>query len=233
MRAWPAAQQLLFDGWVARLSDGYTKRANSALMLYPQAESFSSETIERIEWLYRSQSLPVIFRLLSFTTPDGFADELASRGYRSADPTIVMARTLDSSLDIEQTAREMNLETWIAAHASMNGLSLSILPSHRAILDRIPGTLACAGLFEGDNLTACELSVVDGSLTGLFDIVTDPNHRRKGYGAQLVRAMLAGAARAGSSVAYLQVVAANAPAISLYRSLGFDAVYSYEYRILD
>ena len=49
LRAWPAAQQFLFDGWVARLSDGYTKRANSALLLYPQAESASDETLARIE----------------------------------------------------------------------------------------------------------------------------------------------------------------------------------------
>jgi ribosomal protein S18 acetylase RimI-like enzyme len=233
LRAWPAGQQLLFDGWLARLSDGYTKRANSALLLYPQPDSMSPETIERIERLYRSQDLPVIFRLLSFTTPDGFAARLDARGYRTADHTLVMARPLDSAVALDADVRELDVETGIEAHARMNDLSSDILPGHRAILERIPGGLAFVGLFAGDELVGCGLSVRDGDLVGLFDIVTDPVHRRKGYGARLVSGMLASAAADGATTAYLQVVSRNAPAISLYRRLGFEDAYFYEYRILD
>lgn len=233
LRAWPAAQQLLFDGWVARLSDGYTKRANSALLLYPQTDSCSTETVGRIESLYRAQSLPVIFRLLSFTTPDGFDAELESRGYRPADSTLVLARQIGADLELDPDVRSLDVETGIDAHAHMNDLSAAILPGHRAILERIPGGLSFVGLFAGDELAACGLSVVDGPLVGLFDIVTDPAHRRKGYGARLVQGMLAAAARTGATTTYLQVIASNAPAIALYRSLGFEDAYSYAYRILD
>lgn len=233
LRAWPAAQQLLFDGWVARLSDGYTKRANSALLLYPQTASCSIETVGRIESLYRAKSLPVIFRLLSFTTPHGFAAELESRGYRPADSTLVLARGLGRDLGLDPAVRTLDVETGIDAHARMNELSASILPGHRAILDRIPGGLSFVGLFTGNELAACGLAVVDGPLVGLFDIVTDPAHRRKGYGARLVQGILADAAHRGATAAYLQVIATNAPAIALYRSLGFEESYSYAYRILD
>jgi ribosomal protein S18 acetylase RimI-like enzyme len=233
LRAWPAAQQLLFDGWVARLSDGYTKRANSALLLYPQSDSLTAYTVSRIESLYQSQSLPVIFRLLSFTMPHGFAAGLISRGYRPADPTLVMARKLGPEIEPDPAVRLLDIETGIEAHARMNNLSASILPGHRAILERITSGLSFVGLFAGDDLAACGLSVVDGPLVGLFDIVTDLAHRRKGYGARLVRGMLADAAQRGATTAYLQVIAANAPAITLYRSLGFEQSYSYDYRILD
>ena len=70
----------VFDGWVARLSGGYTKRANSALLLYPQNDSLSDEVIGRIERLYQSHELPVIFRQLSFTTPDTFDARLEVQG---------------------------------------------------------------------------------------------------------------------------------------------------------
>jgi len=233
LRAWPAAQQLLYDGWVARLSDGYTKRANSASLLYPQTCSTEDTTIDRIEQLYHSQNLPVIYRLLSFTTPIHLDQRLAARGYREADGTLVMRLDLSSKLERDPRVRELDVEQGIEAHARMNDLPDAILPGHRRILERIPGGLSFVGLFDGDKLVACGLSVTDGDLVGLFDIVTDPAHRRQGHGGRLVRGMLAQAAAQGVSTAYLQVVISNAPAIALYETLGFTEGYRYAYRILD
>jgi ribosomal protein S18 acetylase RimI-like enzyme len=233
LRAWPAAQQLLFDGWVARLSDGYTKRANSASLLYPTPDSDSETTLSRIETLYRFQRLPVIYRLLSFTTHPDLDRRLAVRGYREADGTLVMVCDLSSSLEPDPAVRELPIEQGIEAHARMNDLSDAILPGHRRILERIPGGLSFVGLFDDDRLVACGLSVVDGDLVGLFDIVTDAAHRRKGHGGRLIRGMLAQAVAEGVSTAYLQVVMTNTPAIALYESLGFNEAYRYAYRILD
>jgi GNAT superfamily N-acetyltransferase len=234
LRAWPAAQQLLFDGWVARLSSGYTKRANSALLLYPQPASESDESLARIERLYQSQGLPVIFRLLSFTTPASLDSRLEEKGYRPADPTLVMSAAIDSTtIEPDRSVHELDLAVGIDAHARMNDLSAEILPGHRAILERIPGGLGFYGLYEREELVACGLSVVDGQLVGLFDIVTGPAHRRKGYAARLIRGMLEIAVEQGATDGYLQVISKNAPAIALYESLGFAESYRYSYRILD
>ncbi len=233
LRAWPASQQLLFDGWVARLSDGYTKRANSALLLYPQPCSLEEAMIDRIEALYRASQLPVIFRLLSFTTSSELETLLSVRGYREADGTLVMSRSLKPDGALDSGIRTLDMDRGIEAHAHMNGLSDDILPAHRRILERIPGGLSFGGLFDDDELVACGISVKDGDRVGLFDIVTAPNHRRKGYGARLVQGMLAEASAAGASAAYLQVVMTNAPARALYENLGFTEAYRYAYRILD
>jgi ribosomal protein S18 acetylase RimI-like enzyme len=67
-------------------------------------------------------------------------------------------------------------------------------------------------------------------MVGLFDIVTLPSARRRGVGRRLVTSMLAWARDEGATDGYLQVVATNAPAIALYRQLGFDEAYRYHYR---
>lgn len=84
---------------------------------------------------------------------------------------------------------------------------------------------------ESGEPVACGLAVLEGSLVGLFEIVTDRARRNRGYGGALVSAMLAWAARRGATEAYLQVVATNGPAVHLYRKLGFTEAFTYWYRI--
>ena len=83
----------------------------------------------------------------------------------------------------------------------------------------------------GGEPVACGMAVVEGELAGLFDIVTDPATRRRGYGRLLVQSLLAHAAAMGATRTYLQVLEDNAPALALYDGLGFDPLYEYWYRV--
>jgi ribosomal protein S18 acetylase RimI-like enzyme len=73
--------------------------------------------------------------------------------------------------------------------------------------------------------------VLDRDLIGIFDLVTSPAHRRRGYGAALVASLLEWGFAHGARTAYLQVVKSNAAASALYRKLGFTEAYQYWYRI--
>jgi ribosomal protein S18 acetylase RimI-like enzyme len=78
---------------------------------------------------------------------------------------------------------------------------------------------------------ACGMGAVQARHVGLFDIVTDANHRHQGYGCQLVSDLLAWGMERGAQTAYLQVMLDNQPALRLYSKLGFKESYRYWYRI--
>jgi ribosomal protein S18 acetylase RimI-like enzyme len=235
MNAWPASQTVLIDGWVVRLSGGYTKRANSANPTYPCTAGSNAETVETCERLFARAGLPAIFRLTSFGAPAGVDDLLADRGYRHFDHSLVLTRpsqplpALRAGLEL----RTAPVEEWLDRYVALSGTPLSRREAHLAILKRVSGEALFSLLWdtELDAPVACGLSVIEGDLVGIFDVMTDRERRRRGYGRALVCAMLNWSREHGAETAYLQVVAENAPAIALYEALGFREAYHYWYRV--
>lgn len=89
--AWPARRTVFVDGWLCRLNDGFTKRANSVNAWCPGADF--GEVRQAAEALYRRHGLPCVFRL-SPLAPAGADAALAQAGYRLFDPSRVMLRAL-------------------------------------------------------------------------------------------------------------------------------------------
>jgi ribosomal protein S18 acetylase RimI-like enzyme len=106
-----------------------------------------------------------------------------------------------------------------------------------AALGSIIGGIASARLLgvmeapESGQVVGCGLAVLDAGLVGLFDLVVEPNERRRGYGTELVRYLIDWGLRYGADSAYLQVTKDNVSATSLYERIGFRRVYDYWYRV--
>jgi GNAT superfamily N-acetyltransferase len=90
---------------------------------------------------------------------------------------------------------------------------------------------AFAMLYDNDRIVACGLGMVERDCIGLYNIVTDKEHRGRGHGEQLLLHLLQWARRNGVVRSYLQVVANNGPARRLYAKLGFRETYTYWYRV--
>jgi ribosomal protein S18 acetylase RimI-like enzyme len=232
LNAWPALQQLLIDGWVARFADGYTKRANSVTPLYA-AHAGDAANIALCEQLYAARGLLPIFRLTSLGVHSALDDQLAQRGYQVLDPSRVLALALDTPAALPGATialEQLPPDQWLAEHAALAGLKPASVSAHRAILSRLILNHNLVRLREGDQTLACGLAVCEPPLVGLFDIIVSPQQRRRGLGSMLVRALLDWGRERGAKHAYLQVVAANTPALALYQGLGFRELYSYQYR---
>jgi len=235
LNAWPALKQTLYDGWVLRFSEGYTKRANSVTPLYHSTLGLE-EKIRFCENAYTEQGLPPIFRLTEpFATPD-LDSALAERDYQMLDPTRVMGLDLSilkSQEFPELLLRELPLDTWLEIFSKLSGYALDKQPLHKKILEKIlsPALMICLEV-SGQPVT-CGLGVLQMGVFGLFDIVTHPDHRNRGLGTQLVTEMLNWGRACGAKQAYLQVMESNPQARHLYSKLGFRDLYRYWYRITE
>lgn len=225
------------DGpWVLRMAGGLAKRANSANPRAPGAELDAAQ-LDRIETFYRRAGLAPIVRITPLASPSADA-LLAARGYRMADSSLVMTARLAPmlaaalpdgiALSIDTTIPD----TWHHAFAQFDGLNARGRTTRRAMLDALDRPHAAFTLRDAEEtIVGIGLAVRDGTHAGLFDVRVAGAARGRGLGRMLTAAMLGWARTHGSAHAYLQVSADNAPAIGLYRSLGFAEAYPYHYRV--
>jgi GNAT superfamily N-acetyltransferase len=229
--AWPALETRLVDGWLMRFSAGYTKRANSVNAWRPEAPL--ADIIHYASDLYRGRQQPLIVRLTPLADA-GTDDLLATRGFSRVDETIVMTAPLSASptgRDPGVTITATPTPEWLAGFATANGVPEGRRALHDAMVAKIAAPVAFARLETSGTPMAWGIAVVERGVVGLFDIVTAPAARRRGAARRLVGHILDWARHEGAVSAYLQVVAANSPAISLYGRFGFAESYRYHYRI--
>jgi ribosomal protein S18 acetylase RimI-like enzyme len=159
---------------------------------------------------------------------------LAARDFARADETIVMTAPLGDAVvgpDPNVTITAATTPEWLTGFAAANGVPAARRAIHDAMVAKIDAPVGFAQLETDGTPVAWGIAVVERGFAGLFDIVTAPDARRQGAGRRLVGHMLHWARGAGAASAYLQVVATNSPAISLYRGIGFAEAYRYHYRI--
>jgi N-acetylglutamate synthase len=233
LNALPALQTLAYDGWLLRFANGYTRRANSVNALYPGTLPLD-EKIAHCEESYRARGLAVVFKMTDAVIPSTLDAALEQRGYEWQAGTIVQMLTLMGSnftADADVQSETHFTNTWFQAFSQLNGLHTDAAATLKQMLAHIqPRTCFATYIHEGQAV-ATGLAVLERGCVGLFDIVTDVEHRRKGYSTRLVSHLLAWARDNGAQQAYLQVVAENAPALWMYNKLGFKETYHYWYRV--
>ncbi|MDR3427275.1 GNAT family N-acetyltransferase [Silvimonas sp.] len=228
--AWPAISTELFDGWLLRFADGYTKRANSVTPLY-EGVLAEPEKLAYCEQRFAAAGLPSIFKL---TAQNAVLDAtLAERGYEQIDISSVQIadlREVDCRVDQAVTLWRQPEVVWMDAFTHINGLTAA----QRAIAERMLALYAApttfAALVENGQIVACGFAVRQHVYMLMFDICTDPAQRGQGYGRRLVASLLAWGIETGATHGLLQVVAANAAAVKLYAGFGYVEQYRYWYR---
>ncbi len=100
-----------------------------------------------------------------------------------------------------------------------------------AVLERIDAPAAFAAVRREERIVSGAYAVLFDGWLCLEAVATDPDWRSRGLARAVVSALTAWGARQGARAAALQVSEDNAPALTLYRKLGFEQeLYRYHYR---
>ena len=227
----PALRTQYYDGWILRLSEGYSRRANSVTPLYHSTMPLDRK-LAHCEAIFEDAELPCVFKMTNASQPRDLDRHLKIMGYGRDADTVVQTRQIDagssipSNIELREEPEDEWFETWER---------LSPRTQHSQILRTLLGGAPPSGAYalarENGEAVGCARAACSGDLLGLFDLLVAPEHRGQGLGTKLVGARMSWGYEQGARLAYLQVMANNQPARGLQHKLGFEDVYTYWYRV--
>ena len=230
-----------YDGWELRFAEGYTGRANSVLPLGP-SQIAVEDKVAVCEEQHHSRGLPASFKL---TGRDMELDRfLEAQGYAKNAPTDVMTLKLSEwrtgaaesggttcSDNTECVFTAKPTEEWLAAYFAFEGVTDERKQGiFRRMLAKVAVDTVYCVLMRDGRAVACASSAIEQGYALIQNVVVASECRGQGLGRRLCEALIGKVAADGAKTAYLQVVQTNDIAKNLYRSLGFQRVYTYWYR---
>ncbi|MCX5494296.1 GNAT family N-acetyltransferase [Kaistia dalseonensis] len=233
LSAWPSIKSALDGSWLWRFAKGYSKRANSVQCLDPADDGDAARRLAGMAALSARHAIAPVFRVTPLAGP-GVLDALDQAGWTAFEESRVLAMRLDGrSFDVDADIRffEPTDPAWLDVQAAMSGYSPATVETLRTLLGLIaPESRGLLAYDAEGNPAAAALAVNAGGIGVYLNVVTRPENRRAGHGRAVMRAALDWTRAAGATSAAIQVISDNAPAVSLYQSLGFDEIYRYHYR---
>lgn len=251
---WTPAATEVVDGWRLGLSDGFTRRANSALPLGTPADL--AATLGRVEARYAAAGQLSVLRVCS-AAPAGLRPLLAARGYTEVAATDVLVRDLTRPAEWEpgsassphgstrgpdagprsvpgvrvvvaERPDDAWLDAWLEVKAGGHAVDREVA---RRVVTGSPALYLTAVSDRGADVDPIGVlrAAFAEDWVGLSCLVVTPEARRRGIGRLLTRSALRSAADRGARRAFLQVEAVNRGAADLYATEGFQPAERYAY----
>jgi GNAT superfamily N-acetyltransferase len=233
---WPAPNQQNYEHWLLRAGSGVTMRANSVLTngSFP----LNMNWFEEISDFYIRQKLPVRFHISAAT--DYKVDHyLENKGFIVQSPTSVYIANSNEVLthfdeqgfSLEIEINEALNNNWMQDFLSLEQHPMERKSAYEQIFSGISLQTCYLRVYENGEVAGLGTAVIENNWAGFGNIITSPNHRKKGIGARIVHELTLWSSLNGANQLYLQVMRDNKAALGLYTKLGFTHTFNYLYRI--
>jgi len=199
--------------------------------LDPSDYGNSAVRLEKARKRFDDFGRPLVVRETTLMPPQ-LVEFLVRDGWSMFEEVVVMTVDL-SDMELPETLVSLpshDIGRFVEASIKVSDGDPALRPAIAEIVSSIKPTL---GLFineevEGNPL-ATVICVQDNDLAGILSLDVEKSQRKKGLGTQILSSALRWARISGAKSAWLQVEAANAPAIALYEKFGFSEAYRYRY----
>jgi ribosomal protein S18 acetylase RimI-like enzyme len=182
--------------------------------------------------MYRRAGQDTIFRIPSIAS--GADRPLENLGFSYEGETCTLYADLTAAAPTWDHAVELTTRPtseWLKAKARLSPMPENEHWIYEAMLGAIAAPRAFAASRVEGQIASVAYGVVHDGLLVVESVVTDERLRQRGLARRTVGKLIDWACGQAATGACLQVVADNAPAHMLYRSLGFDReLYRYHYR---
>ncbi|MEW1953835.1 GNAT family N-acetyltransferase [Terrabacter sp. NPDC080008] len=240
-KGWQAVDQGGLGDWVLRAAEGFTGRANSALVVGDPSLPVD-KAIDFVERWYADRGLPPLFQVHGPAGSDlaaaPAAAALLERGYTVGGGREQWERVLvmtglsaavppltEQSVPVTADA-ELKLE-WLMTY----GEQRTIVPGvTEAVLTGSEGQLFLSVSDpQSRRIIALARMAIHPGWAGIFGLWVHPDHRHEGLGSTIVSAVAMVARENNMPAIYLQVSADNTAGVAFWRSLGFTVHHEYAY----
>ena len=188
INALPSLETMIYDGWLIRFSNGFSKRSNSINPLYLSNIKLEHK-IARCEQLFKERNYPIIYKMTSSDLESDLDILLEEKDYKQIDITNVLLLNLNKvpSTSSENIIVYKYLEKeWLLDFCKLSNIDYKNTDILRVMLGSIiPSKYYISLLLDGETI-ACGLGVLEDHFMGLFNIIVDLKYRGKGYGRELL-----------------------------------------------
>ena len=226
---WPAKDLILMNGWILRVSEGITRRANSVLPLRYKGTNID-EDIDKVERIYTDNKLPTVFQISDYYSPETLHDKLLERKYRTEAESLFMTvpfykfKKIEENPDVSYECHEGQSDEFFETMKKISNITTERFEGLKIIIDRIlPPSKAFFLIRLRNNLVVgyC-LGVAEMRKVGIYNLYVHKDYRRMGLAQNLMLKMKEWGISKGADGFHLCVEDANAGAVDLYKKVGFS-----------
>lgn len=223
---WPAARTIALPPFLLRDGQGGGQRVSAATAT---ANCLQDSDIARAEAAMRAMGQVSLFRLRPEET--ALDAQLAARGYRVGDPTVLRACPVAALLDLP-LPRVSAFSLWEPLQIMRDiWAEAGIGPARMAVMGRVNGPKAALLGRSRDKSAGVGFVALHDTIAMVHALEVRADCRRQGTARHLMIAAARWAADHGARHVALAVTEANAAGNALYASLKMPVCGRYHYRI--
>jgi ribosomal protein S18 acetylase RimI-like enzyme len=215
--------------WLLPFDTSSVGRATSAVPL--RHHLMDPSAIPDIEALYAERGLKTQFRIAQAPGLAGVQERLLKHGYCPQQPTLTLVGTVlrwpTQIAGMAVQLSETPTQAWKSVYLSGDFDPVDGANRVRALSGS--KCLVYASLSNESGVIAAGTAAFSQGWVSLHGLRTIEQERGKGCASAMIAAFRQLALSKATHRCFLQVEAENAPAISLYRSLGFQTAWLYHY----